>query len=124
MLSQQFREQRHNPLIRQEEIVGITELPLGLKGPEVGLKLGETQDLRNRNVFGFDLGFCCLGVEIGVRPVVDDETELGIWGGVERMRERDFVGVCAAFWWYFLQGENEVDKLILVLIQELWLLGF
>lgn len=60
---------------------------------------------------------------MGVWSVVDDEAQLGIWGGVKRMRKWDFVGICAAFWWYFLEGEDEVDESIFVLIQELGLLA-
>lgn len=70
--------------------------------------------------FGFGRGF----VEIGVWTIINYETELR-WEVWEKkgMWELDFVWVCAIrLRWDFLEGENEVEKLIFVM-KELGFLG-
>lgn len=66
----------------------------------------------------FDFGLSSGLIEIGVRPIVDDEAELlsekGMW-------DWDFVWVSANLGGDFLEGEYEVEELVVA--EELGFLG-
>lgn len=121
MLPQKPRQERYYPLVGQEHVVGIAELPLGLERSVIGFELGEFEDLRDRDIFGFDFFGGVVFGETRFGPVVDDEAEIGELG-MEGVGERDFVCVNAVLGWDFLEGKDEVDEFVVV-VYELGFLG-
>ncbi|KAJ4905379.1 Uncharacterized protein Rs2_19330 [Raphanus sativus] len=55
LLPDQPRQERDHSPIRQEHLVRIAELPLRLERLVIGFELRELEDLRDRDVIGFDL---------------------------------------------------------------------